>query len=443
MKTNRTMIPAFMAAVLLLAAPGARSQQAAPASEAKTGEANTQNADELKKSAPKVFIDGNHLDMNYIKEEIQFVNYVRDRTEADIHVLITQQGTGSGGNEYTLKFIGQELFEDLQNELKYYANKIDTKDESRKGLVQMLKLGLASYVARTPIGAIIQIQMDRKVRSTAVEDAWNFWVFSLSANGRLNGEKSRTYNSLFGNVSLNRTTPQSKFRLGISTNIEESKFDYEDYKETSRSTYRALDGLYVFSLGEHWAIGGFLSLNYSTYSNISLGLSVHPAVEYNVFPYSQSTRRQLRFLYKIGYNLDKYFEETIYDKMEDRTLSQTLSATFDFTQPWGNVEITLEGSNYLHDFSYNRFKLSANLSIRLFKGLSLTVDGRYSAMHDQLALRKGTAELEEVLLRRTELASNYSYQARIGLSYSFGSVYSNVVNPRFGSGYGGGGSYYY
>jgi hypothetical protein len=202
--------------------------------------------------------------------------------------------------------------------------------------------------------------------------------------------------------------------------------------------------LYVFSLGEHWSVGGFLSLNYSTYSNISLGLSVHPAVEYNVFPYSQSTRRQLRFLYKIGYNLDKYFEETIYDKMEDRTLSQTLSATFDFTQPWGNVEITLEGSNYLHDFSYNRFKLSANLSIRLLKGLSLTVDGRYSAMHDQLALRKGSAALEEVLLRRTELASNYSYQARIGLSYSFGSVYSNVVNPRFGSGYGaGGGSYYY
>jgi len=444
MQMTRTMIPALITAVLLAAAPGARSQQAAPAGEAKSGEAhNIQNADELKKSAPKVYVDGDHLDMNFIKEEIQFVNYVRDRTEADVHVLITQQGTGSGGKEYTLKFIGQELFEDLQNELKYYANKIETKDESRRGLVQMLKLGLATYVARTPISAILQVNMDRKVRSTAVEDPWNFWVFSISANGRLNGEKSRKSNSLFGNVSINRTTPQSKFRLGVSTNIEESKFDYEDYKETSRSTYRALDGLYVYSLGEHWSIGSFLSLNYSTYSNIALGLSLGPAVEYDVFRYSESTRRQLRFQYRIGYNLDKYFEETIYNKMEDRTLSQTLSATFDFTQPWGNVEITLEGSNYLHDFNSNRLKLSSNLSIRLFKGLSVTLDGRYSAIHDQLALRKGTAELEEVLLRRTELASSYSYQVRIGLSYSFGSVYSNVVNPRFGSGYGSGGGYYY
>jgi len=27
----------------------------------------------------------------------------------------------------------------------------------------------------------------------------------------------------------------------------------------------------------------------------------------------------------------------------------------------------------------------------------------------------------------------------LGLSYSFGSVYSNIVNPRFGGGFGGGG----
>ncbi len=129
--------------------------------------------------------------------------------------------------------------------------------------------------------------------------------------------------------------------------------------------------------------------------------------------------------------------------MQDRTLSQTLTATLEFTQPWGNVELSLEGSNFLHDFSYNRFRISGNMSIRLIKGLSLTVDGRYSAIHDQLALRKGTADLTEVLLRRTELASNYSYQVRLGLNFSFGSVYSNVVNPRFGSGYGGSGGGWY
>lgn len=52
--------------------------------------------------------------------------------------------------------------------------------------------------------------------------------------------------------------------------------------------------------------------------------------------------------------------------------------------------------------------------------------------HDQLNLPKGDASLDEILLRRRELATDYDYHISIGLSYTFGSVYSNVVNPRFG-----------
>jgi hypothetical protein len=385
--------------------------------------------------------------LNFIKDEIQFVNYVRDRKEADVHVLITQQGTGSGGNEYTMSFIGLGTFEDLRNELKFFANKIDTRDDSRKGMVQMLKLGLTPFVARTPMAAALSLNMAGRVKATAVEDKWNFWVFSLSGRGRLNGEASRKSNSLYGNFSINRTTPESKLRMGISGNIDESRYDYVDYKSTSRSTSRSFDGLYVKSLTEHWSLGAFVNANYSTYSNIAFGVSVHPAVEYNFFPYSESTRHQFRILYRVGYNFDKYLERTVYDKTEDRTLSQTLTGTFEVTEPWGNIEVSLEGSNMFfkgHDWNYYRFRLSGNLSLRIVKGLSLTVDGRYNVLHDQLALRAGDASLEELLLRRTELASSYSYQVNVGLSFSFGSVYSNVVNPRFGGGFGGmsGGWYY-
>ncbi len=405
-----------------------------------------QDINELKKTAPRIFVDGDHLDMNYIKDEIQFVNYVRDRKEADVHVLITQQGTGSGGSEYTMSFIGLGTYEDLKNELKYYANKIDTRDDSRKGLVQMLKLGLTPFVARTPMACVLSLNMDGKVKATAVEDKWNFWVFSLSGRGRLNGEASRKSNSLNGNFSINRTTPESKLRLGVSGNIDESRYDYVDYKSTSRSISRSFDGLYVKSLSEHWSLGAFVNAGYSTYSNISFGLSVHPAVEYNVFPYSESTRHQFRILYRVGFNVDRYLERTVYGKMEDRTISQTLTGTFEVTEPWGNIELSLEGSNMFfegHDWDYYRFRVSGYLSIRIIKGLSLTMDGRYNGLHDQLALRAGDASLEELLLRRTELASSYSYQFNVGLSFSFGSVYSNVVNPRFGGGFGGGGGWYY
>jgi hypothetical protein len=108
----------------------------------------------MKKTAPKVFLDAVRIDMDYIRTEITFVNYVRDRKEADVHVLITQQRTGGGGREYTLAFIGLNTYDDLKNELKFYSNRTETEDEIRKGLVQMLKLGLAPYAARTPISDI-------------------------------------------------------------------------------------------------------------------------------------------------------------------------------------------------------------------------------------------------------------------------------------------------
>jgi hypothetical protein len=67
------------------------------------------------------------------------------------------------------------------------------------------------------------------------------------------------------------------------------------------------------------------------------------------------------------------------------------------------------------------------------------MDGRYTTTHDQIALRKGDVSIEELLLRRTELASEYSFNLSVGLSFTFGSVYSNVVNPRFGGDMGMGG----
>jgi len=330
---KRVAIALVIMTVLILGYAPLRAQEKAakpadpaPSSKASKAKDEGQNIDELKKDAPRVFLDGEKLDMNFIKTEIQFVNYVRDRKEADVHVLVTQLGTGSGGREYTLAFIGLGKYEDLRNELKYYSNRVDTNDESRQGLVQMLKLGLAPYAARTPIAGVLNLNFVGLVKQTSVTDKWNFWVFSLSVNTRLNGEKSRKSNALFGNVSVNRTTPESKLRLGLSANQDKTQYDYEDYQGTSSSNSRSFDGLYVFSLGEHWSVGGFINLNHSTYSNINFGLTFAPAIEYNFFPYSQSTRRQFRVLYRIGYNWDKYIEQTIYSRMEDKTWSQSLNS---------------------------------------------------------------------------------------------------------------------
>ena len=71
--------------------------------------------------------------------------------------------------------------------------------------------------------------------------------------------------------------------------------------------------------------------------------------------------------------------------------------------------------------------------MRLMKGLSVRLYGQGSRIRDQLSLPREGATDDEVLLRQSELATQYTYSALLGLSYSFGSIYNSVVNPRFGS----------
>ena len=92
----------------------------------------------------------------------------------------------------------------------------------------------------------------------------------------------------------------------------------------------------------------------------------------------------------------------------------------------------LEGSHYFHDLSKHRVRLVGEFVLRVFRGLSLDFVGSVTRIRDQLALPMGGASAEEILLRRRELATSYRYNGSLRLSYTFGSIYSNVVNPRFG-----------
>ncbi len=383
--------------------------------------------------APKVFLDcGRACDRNYIRTEIPFVNYVRDRKDADVHVLVTTQRTGSGGQEYTMSFIGLKDYEGMNNTLKYSSGRTATDDEERKEMAHVLKAGLIPYVARTPI--LNQIKFDYLKRTTpaVVEDRWNYWVYYLSLRGSLSGQQTYSNSELNGNVSVSRVTPESKFRVGLSAEFRERIFKFDDTTIISPSEEKNFSGLWVKSLSDHWSFGGWFGASSNTFDNSKFRSYLAPALEYNIFPYAESTRRQLRVLYRIGIGYYNYREETIYDKFNEMLFSEALSITFEQKEPWGNVSGRIEGSHFFHDFSKNKLVLSGNISLRLFKGFSLSLNGRYSSIRDQLSLPKEGASLDEILLRIKQLQTNYSYSLSLGFSYSFGSIFSNVVNPRFG-----------
>ncbi len=48
-------------------------------------------------NAVKIFLDCNDCDMNYTRQEIPYINYVRDVKEAEVYILVTRQDAGSGG----------------------------------------------------------------------------------------------------------------------------------------------------------------------------------------------------------------------------------------------------------------------------------------------------------------------------------------------------------
>ena len=49
---------------------------------------------------------GSAGDFDFFRTEITFVNWVRDRTAADLHVLASDEDTGGGGDRYTMTFTG-------------------------------------------------------------------------------------------------------------------------------------------------------------------------------------------------------------------------------------------------------------------------------------------------------------------------------------------------
>jgi hypothetical protein len=394
--------------------------------------------EDLKKTAPKVFIDCGSCDIDHIRTEITYVNYVRDRKEADVHVLVTSLRTGSGGREYTLAFIGQNRFEGVDDTHKYFTETTNTEDEIREGMAKALKVGLMSYVAKTPISSRIRISYKDVVQEAAVKDKWNYWVFKISGNGRLSGEEYYKSKSISGSFSASRVTPELKISLSLYGSHYKQDFEYDSTSLESIRESLSLGGLVVKSINDHWSYGAYFDSGSSTYENIKFGFTLQPAIEFNLFPYSESTRRQLRFLYRIGFNSIRYREETIYDKFEETLWNQSLSITFDIKEKWGSISTTFAGSHYFHDTSKYRLTLFNILSIRVIKGLNFFAFGGGSRIHDQLSLAKGDISLDELLLRRKQIATGYNYFFSVGLSFTFGSIFTNVVNPRFGShGYGG------
>ncbi len=383
-------------------------------------------------SAVHLFMDCEDCDMNHIRREIPYVNYVRDVKEADVYVLETSQSTGSGGREYTFTFVGQRAYEGMNDTLVYHSMPDETYDQTRDGITKIISMGLMKYVARTPYFREVEIGHGGTEAMEEVTDRWNYWVFELEVDPDFEIEESLSSIEWESSANISRITPGWKLELDADQSYERTRYIYEDTTYTRDRKFWGMESLFVGSISDHWSAGAMMEMYTSSYRNMKFTVGVLPAIEYNLFPYEESTRRQLRFLYGIGYRHNQYIDTTIFGKINENLFAQNFNVAYQVKQKWGEINVSAEASSYLHDFSKYRLQMYGQVRIRIFKGLSFMMYGHAAKINDQIALAKGNLDEAEILLELQELETAYSIDGGFGFTYTFGSIYNNIVNPRFG-----------
>ncbi len=386
-----------------------------------------------------VYIDYEYGDLNYIKEQITNVNYVRYKNEADVYILFTKQRTGSNGSKVTIDFTGENIFSGIDESLFYILENDDTEEDERRKSVQVLKLGLIRYFSRTDIADKLIISFPTEQKKEIIEDKWNNWVFNIGFNGFFSGEESSNSQNIWGSLSASRVTEEMKVQFRFNGSMNSSKYEWDNEVYKSSSDSKSFNAYLITAWTDHLSYGFWTYAYTSSYRNVDISFGLNPGIEYNIFPYSESNRKQLRFQYQLSPNYVYYTEKTIYEKFSEELLKHSFTTEIDYIQSWGSMSVSLIASQYLmiddkilENLEKNKLTLYGNVSWKIYKGLSLNLWGNTSRVHDQLSLAAGDISTEDLLLKQKELQTQYTYFISIGLNYSFGSIYNNIVNPRFG-----------
>lgn len=377
-----------------------------------------------------VFFDTQGIDLVHLRQEIKHVNYARTSESANVHLLSTLQRTGGGGRQYAFYFIGAEEFAGVNDTLYYFSSPDKTKSEIRDDYTNIIRMGLARYLAHGSHIIDVKFNGEQKVTSVIEEDKWNNWVFGIKTNAHVDGEETEREFNLDLAIDAERITPEWRIEFDLDNNYDEDWYQNDGDEIVASRTHRSFESLIVKSVGNHMALGFKSSISSSTYSNIKLNYSLFPAVEYNLFPYELSSRKQLRFSYYIGYNGREYLDTTIYNKIAEDLFRQTFSIAYKVKEKWGSAYTSISAKNYFHDLGMNSFAIYSGLYLRVWKGLSFNVSGNYSIINDRLSILKSEASIEEILLKQVQQSTAYRYQFNLGFSFTFGSLYNNVVNPR-------------
>jgi hypothetical protein len=412
----------------------------------------TKNSDKI-----KVYINCNNAwcPMQYVKTEVTFIDFVPDRFLANVFIQVTSQTTGSNGEEMKMFVSGQENFKGREDTLKFFRSSVDTDEEYREKFVKHLKLALIPFLSKTSLAEKIIISIptnenEKALNSTAnTKDKWNFWVFNTRFNGGYNKDdysKSYRYSTAF---SGSRTTEKLKLNAGINYSKNNREININGVKSTYPNDNYGANGSAVVSINDHWSYGGEASFSHATFSNYDKRFEFLPGIEYSFYPYKEAVKKAITVYYEVGPSQNTYIDSSYYDKINERVFQQSLSVNAEFVQKWGNINAYAGMESFLNPFylkgnkikgsTVNNISIGGYIEFRIVKGLSVSLNVNADFTKGVYPnIRKDDFSPDDILSNVRQYPTSNTFYSSFGIRYRFGSIYNNVVNPRFNSNNGGG-----
>ncbi len=403
---------------------------------------------------PAAFLDCQvrvNCDFDHFRTHIRFVSWVRDRADADVHVLLTSTGLSNGARSYSLDFVGRRDFEGLDDVITYTSSPDDSRVREVDGLTQTLRLGLVRYAVEAGTAGALEISFVGSVPgegeataeggaapavAPAAEpyDPWNAWTFRFGLSGNMDLRETRTNSRVNPSLSANRTTDDWKLNFSGWANLRRESRTLSDGREirNDQNSWR-VSALVVRSITDHMSVGIDAAGSNSVMGNRRARVNLAPALEYNYFPYQQATRRQFIAHYALGVEHSNYLEETIFELTSETVPQHRLGVQYRAREEWGNAGFGVESAQYLHDRSLRSLGFSGDLNYRIARGLELNVSGEAAFVNDNIHVPLRQIPDEDILLGRRALPSSYRYEASLGFNYRWGSSFASVVNNRFPS----------
>ena len=384
-----------------------------------------------------------YCDTDFLRTEIAFVTFVREPADADVQVLATEQRNGGGGRTYTLRFLGRGRLAAVRDELTTATAANATSDEERRALARTLAAGLVPFVART--GGLDRLRITAEAASATPaapeRDPWNRWVFRLGGNGNFDGDANRYSRRFYVNASANRTTERWKTSVSAYANPNRSAFEIDTDGDAENDTTivneqrsEGVNAAVVRSLGPRLSAAVEANAYGSTFDNTRRSLRVASGVEVDLYPYAESTSRLATLRYTVGLRRVAYRDTTIYGRLDETLPEHALRLGLGLNQPWGTVSLSASARQYLNHPDQYALGGFGSVDVRLWKGLSVSGYVVVDVLRNQRQLSGEGVSPEDVLLQRRALETGYQYFGGVGVSYTFGSKFSGVVNPRFADG---------